>query len=83
MKKKLSIIFSVNIADDEGALFVQPGKRYPAAETEIDRVTMVRIKAGTKLEQPVHKDRQTEPFVDTTSNYCDYSQYQQQQQQNK
>lgn len=65
---KLSIIFSVNIIDDKSALFVQPRKRYPAAETEIDRGTMVRIKASTKLEQLIHTDKQVGPFAGTTSN---------------
>lgn len=46
----------MNIIDDEGAVFVQPGKRCPAAETKIDPVTMVRIKASTNLEQAIHKE---------------------------
>lgn len=64
MKKKLSIIFRMNIIDGEGAVFVQPRKRCPAAETKIDPVTMVRIKASINLEQTIHKGEQAGPFTD-------------------
>lgn len=62
LKKKLSIIQHEH---HWWRVFVQPGKRCPAAETKIDPVTMVRIKASTNLEQAIHKGEQAGPLADT------------------